>query len=80
MNIRCDLYVKEADRAKLAGAGPVDLWMPKNFKCKPSGKPHSRELANGRVICAGCEHGPCLLPSGIGRDRELRIHKEPVSR
>ncbi len=87
MTIRNDLYIREENRGQLLGNGPVDIWMPRGLKCKPKVPGHrltpsgfgiarARELAGGRVVCMGCQHGPCQVPEGIGHDRVLHVHKE----
>ncbi len=89
MQVRNDLFIQEEDRNQLQGDGPVALVMPRGLKCaapqeytdieypEPGyGVSRSRELADGRVVCMNCQHGPCQLPGGIGWDRELHIYKE----
>lgn len=88
MQIRNDLYIRDVDRSQINGSGHISLRMPEYLKCKepPRVGPfkekapfliaRSRELADGRVVCMACEHGPCQLPGGIGADRELHIYKE----
>jgi hypothetical protein len=76
MEIRNDLYLREADRGQLKGDGPVDVWMRHGLKCKPPKVAYAREFASGRVVCMACPHGPCQAPGGIGRGREMVIHKE----